>query len=471
MKILCPHCGVKGSADDSYCDRKVKCPKCDTLFLVQAEMALDQDSSEQTIASVLDASVLESEPTEVSVSEVALVEESESEQVTDAESVEEVDWSGLSAELDQQLQDSESEERQSLEVSEETHGLLDDLQGIEDPEETGLVAGIAEAEVEDLQAEEIPENGISEEAETGGVVDDAEIEKEPYGLAREQCWQCGKEDSVGEPFIAKDGRLYCTDCLPDEFETEEDTTLYMSEEEPSMAGASVELDDESEMNQVNTPHYSFTITEAIKEAWDKTKGAKGSIWGASAIMYLVTLIMVAGGALLFPGSIDGMVVDLKTLALGMVQQLVTSIVSVLFTAGLLYMGIRKVVGDPISWRMIGKGFSSAGNLILATILQFVLITIGFCLLILPGIYLVVGYLMTLPLIVDKGMSPWQAMETSRKTIHKIWWKVFGLFIVMWLISMLSLIPLGIGLIWTWPMCIILVGVLYCYLFGTADPDE
>ena len=34
MKLHCPHCGVKGSADDSYRGRKVKCPKCEGVFEV-----------------------------------------------------------------------------------------------------------------------------------------------------------------------------------------------------------------------------------------------------------------------------------------------------------------------------------------------------------------------------------------------------------------------------------------------------
>lgn len=76
--------------------------------------------------------------------------------------------------------------------------------------------------------------------------------------------------------------------------------------------------------------------------------------------------------------------------------------------------------------------------------------------------------MTLPLIVDKGLSPWQAMETSRKAVHKIWWRLIGLFIVMGLIFVVSLVPLGIGLIWTWPMFIILTGVVYRHLFGAEE---
>lgn len=471
MKILCPHCGVKGSADDSYCDRKVKCPKCENIFLVQEEMALEYDSSPGASASVIDDAVLESELTEKSDLEVEQEHEDFFEQTTSEEADEELDLSELSAEIDQQIRDGVSEVMPTPDVSEERLGLLDDLHEAEDHKEPAMDAGLAEAGNENIEIEEILADDISEEAEAVAAEKDVAVEQEPYGQAGEQCWQCGKEDIVGEPFIAKDGRLYCTDCLPDESETDDDDALDMSAEESPVIGGGVEQEVDSEMEQLQTPHYDFSIAQIIKEAWEKTKGAKRSIWGASAIMYLVTLVLIAGGTLLFPAGINGMAGGLKTLSLGLLQQLLTSIISVLFTAGLLYMGIRKVVGDPISWRMIGKGFSSAGNLIVATILQFILVAIGFCLLILPGIYLLVGYLMTLPLIVDKGMSPWQAMETSRKTIHKIWWKVFGLFIVMWLICLLSVIPLGIGLIWTWPMCIILMGVLYCYLFGTAEADE
>ena len=32
MKMFCPHCGVKGSADDSYIGRMVRCPKCKETF-------------------------------------------------------------------------------------------------------------------------------------------------------------------------------------------------------------------------------------------------------------------------------------------------------------------------------------------------------------------------------------------------------------------------------------------------------
>ncbi len=41
MKLHCPHCGVKGSADDSYSGRKVRCPKCHGVFEVTRDMSVE----------------------------------------------------------------------------------------------------------------------------------------------------------------------------------------------------------------------------------------------------------------------------------------------------------------------------------------------------------------------------------------------------------------------------------------------
>ena len=40
MKMHCPHCGVKGSVDDSYIGRKVRCPKCQNVFHCEDEQQL-----------------------------------------------------------------------------------------------------------------------------------------------------------------------------------------------------------------------------------------------------------------------------------------------------------------------------------------------------------------------------------------------------------------------------------------------
>jgi len=97
-----------------------------------------------------------------------------------------------------------------------------------------------------------------------------------------------------------------------------------------------------------------------------------------------------------------------------------------------------------------------------------LIMLGFVLLILPGIYLSFAYGMAFPLLIDKKMGIWEAMETSRKAISKCWFRYFGLIIVLLLIAVAATIPLGIGLIWALPLASMVIGVLYVKMFGFED---
>jgi hypothetical protein len=361
-----------------------------------------------------------------------------------------LDWEDIASEIDLQLAEGELAEEsdetlqggpvESSPLEDEFATPADDL-GLTVEEESAIGDATGEDiwdEVEENPAEtEVTE--LMEESPLFDPVDSPSLEKEIENDLKETA-------PIGEP-----EEVVGTSQNQDEGETLDAQGL--------SAGGSGLTDDAT-----NESDNKFYIGDVIREAWAKIKGAKGAIWAGSAIMYLVILIIVAGGAFLLP-SLDSDLTNVTGLVSNILLQAVTNIFSALFTAGLLLMGVKKVAGDQISWKMIFKGFSCAGKIIVATILQFILVSIGFLLLVLPGIYLTVGYAMTLPLIVDKNLSPWQAMEMSRKAVHKIWWKVAGLAIVMILIFVVSLIPLGIGLIWTWPMFIILAGVVYQYLFA------
>ncbi|MGL1930688.1 MAG: zinc-ribbon domain-containing protein [Desulfotalea sp.] len=37
MRIVCPHCQVKGKVKDDLIGRKVRCPKCKEIFVVEAD--------------------------------------------------------------------------------------------------------------------------------------------------------------------------------------------------------------------------------------------------------------------------------------------------------------------------------------------------------------------------------------------------------------------------------------------------
>lgn len=210
----------------------------------------------------------------------------------------------------------------------------------------------------------------------------------------------------------------------------------------------------------------FSAGQALSEAWDLTRGVKAPIWGGLLITYGVSLMLIKVLTALtaITGAGEGAL-------LNVIGRMISSALSVLFTAGLMFMGIKRATGREVVWKDVFSGFDVTGKVLIASLLQGVLVLIGFMLLVLPGIYLMMGYMLTLPLIIDKKMSPWQAMETSRKAIHTVWWKVFGLYFIILLVVGISAIPLGIGLIWTAPMSVILCGVVYAYLFTPQKKAE
>jgi hypothetical protein len=469
MKLDCPHCGVSGSAKDSYTGQKVKCPKCNGVFEV-SELETAEESTpavikEETlewedIASEMDLQDTRNEVSEQedegSPAELSSWED-EFQKPSDfdfnEEDVEAKDETGQTILPEDDL---EKHQQDDLKLQED-----DLLEGPPPLDSAGSESADFEVTTQDY------ENTLSDDLQLPQkevhADDNIELDNSPE-IDKEQCCQCGKKDNAEEPFITRNGGLYCSDCsLLEDLNVSTEIQFQDSDDNPSAGGPNIVnsgfMDDKAYKTNID-----FTMGTIIREAWEKTKGAKGIIWAGSAVMYLVILVTVAGGAFLLP-SVAGEPATLTQAIGNALFQTVTDLLSILFTAGLFLMGIKRAAGETIHWKMIFKGFSCAGKIIVTTILQFILIFIGFLLLILPGIYLIVGYTMTIPLIIDKGLSPWQAMEMSRKAVHKIWWKVMGIFCIMVLIFMVSFIPLGIGLIWTWPMFIILVGVIYQHLFG------
>jgi hypothetical protein len=226
-------------------------------------------------------------------------------------------------------------------------------------------------------------------------------------------------------------------------------------------------DNDPEVTETKTKGFPFTVSGMIRKAWQETKGAKAPVWAGTAVFYLLLLVLAAGTTFLlrYLGIDPVSPVGITGIGVQAFSGLLFSIVSAVFTAGLFYMGVRKAAGDKISWKMIFTGFSKLGKIMVATILQILLINIGLLLFIIPGIYLMVGYGLAMPLILDRDMGPWEALETSRKAIHKVWWKVAGAVVVMSIICAVSLAPLGLGLIWTLPMSFALAGVVYRHIFG------
>ncbi|MBB4865900.1 putative membrane protein [Pseudomonas nitritireducens] len=217
--------------------------------------------------------------------------------------------------------------------------------------------------------------------------------------------------------------------------------------------------------------YDFSIGDLISEAWQRVSGIKGLVI-AGFIVYVV-IVQAISFAL-------GLVIGLGALASGseggvgmaVLQMLVGVFAAAIgypFLAGINMLGIRRAADQPVSFNEMFSHFGLFVPLVITGLVMTLLVYLGLLLLVLPGIYLSVAYLLAIPLVVERKLSPWQALEASRKAISQHWFKVFGLFLVLGIILIVSAIPLGIGLVWTLPLSIVAIGVLYRTIFGVLPP--
>jgi hypothetical protein len=118
----------------------------------------------------------------------------------------------------------------------------------------------------------------------------------------------------------------------------------------------------------------------------------------------------------------------------------------LYTAlrGVLYGGLYLVFLNRIRGRPAGVGDTFAGfniafaQLVLVGLLTTFLTGIGFaCCLIIPGLYLFVAWTFSVPLVADRRLEFWSAMELSRKVVTRVWFEVFGLLLLAFLPAILA----------------------------------
>lgn len=217
-------------------------------------------------------------------------------------------------------------------------------------------------------------------------------------------------------------------------------------------------------------NYSIQLADILSDAWQKTKGVKRYVLGAGAIMYAIifAVVFVVTLVTLFASGSDPEQAGAMAALIQVIIQLVMMAIALPFSAGIFVMCLKQVQGQKPDFSDLFSCFGKTGTLLLSMILMYIMIILGYLLFILPGIYLSFAYVMAIPLIVDKDMGAWEALETSRKAVTKHWFSLFGFFIVLSIIMVVSMLPLMIGLIWAIPLMAVSVALVYKEIFGISS---
>lgn len=107
--------------------------------------------------------------------------------------------------------------------------------------------------------------------------------------------------------------------------------------------------------------------------------------------------------------------------------------------------LRGVRGEPVLIKTVFVGFERYVDIILANLLVFGLIFIGFVALIIPGIYVACRLVFTSYLVMDEGLDPIAAVEGSWRMTKGHAWQIFWLGLLSILIFCCGIMLLIVGL--------------------------
>ena len=196
-------------------------------------------------------------------------------------------------------------------------------------------------------------------------------------------------------------------------------------------------------NEILARGYSLEIGSCISRGWDLVFN-KNNFWLTVGVSLVITLILGVSGA-----------------------AYVAIIVAGPLTGGLYWFFLKLVRGQKAGFEDAFAGFTLAFvQLMLGGLVSSVLGFIGFLCCILPGIYLMVAWMFTFPLILDKQLGFWEAMEVSRKVVTHHWWTIFGLLIVNFFLNLAGSLVCCIGVLVTMPISYAALMFAYEDIFGT-----
>lgn len=175
---------------------------------------------------------------------------------------------------------------------------------------------------------------------------------------------------------------------------------------PPVAGRTISA------NQVLTREPELRIGECLGAGWKFFVSDAAFVFAAVLVVGVLNLVMA------FTPFIGG---------------IVHLLLSGVLMGGLYLACLRRMRGEPAAVGDVFAGFKLCFvQLMLAGALTKILTQIGFMVCIVPGIFLTVVWVFALPLVADKRLEFWSAMELSRKVVTRVWFKMFLLLIIVFL---------------------------------------
>jgi len=182
--------------------------------------------------------------------------------------------------------------------------------------------------------------------------------------------------------------------------------------------------------------YKIDVKAILTESWQQTLRSRLAI-NLGLLFSLVLGMLVSFVASSYLGGIENVLVDPQA---GMLLNVVVTVAIWPFMAGVEMMGVQHAVGMKTHAKMIFSFLTRASWVVLCALFTSVLISIGFQLFIVPGIFLAVTLSLTVPLVIEKKMMPMKAIILSIKALRFKFFSLLTLYALLLLLLVVLLLP-------------------------------
>ncbi len=148
--------------------------------------------------------------------------------------------------------------------------------------------------------------------------------------------------------------------------------------------------------------------------------------------------------------------------------LISYVVSVVIAIAFARLALAASAGEKVGWGALWAPEHFL-NMLGASIIQGVIIVVGFVLLVIPGIIASLLLMFTQLSVVDKKMNPFEAIKNSYYLAKSHLFDLFILFLALLVLNFVGLVALVVGLFVTVPLTVIAVAHVYRTLSQAQEP--
>ena len=203
----------------------------------------------------------------------------------------------------------------------------------------------------------------------------------------------------------------------------------------------------------------FSVSEAVRFGWNSFKERPLFFIGATIFIFFLNIAANWASGVIAVG-------DVGIFASIVASFLLSTLIGIGMTAFFLKAAAdRMAVALADFWHP-----SSYWKYLGASILQMIVIIIGFILLIVPGIIFSLMFIFTPYIVVERSLTPLEAMKESARLTRGFKWKLFLFVIVSFVLNIIGALLLLVGLLVTIPLTMIALAHAYKVLASRDLPS-